>query len=308
MRYQFTSGAERVLRYAAGCTSSDDYTELAAPAVLMGLLAESECQAALMLAQHGITSESVNRQWPGLHPMAPNSGISNTQTKTLPPDLERSLQAISQMVEEYVYPPILATEHILLSLLIADDELSQWLKKQGMSYEAVEADVRKRHGYKDGPLPIDSALSASVIEEEFQIENCKRQETGDREQGTGEENQKQEKSSGLQPPASGLPSSAFRLPPSAVESTLSASDLHPSSFILHPSSLAPRPSPLVPLRIIDAAANRAREALRVIEDYVRFLLDDRHLTQQCKQLRHDLTALLEHIPAQQLLTARETQA
>ena len=41
---------------------------------------------------------------------------------------------------------------------------------------------------------------------------------------------------------------------------------------------------------LDAAANRAREGLRVVEDYVRFVLDDRHLTELCKQLRHDLTA------------------
>ncbi len=44
------------------------------------------------------------------------------------------------------------------------------------------------------------------------------------------------------------------------------------------------------------------------EDFVRFVLDDRHLTEQCKQLRHDLTALLGQIPGEQLLAARETQA
>jgi thiamine-phosphate pyrophosphorylase len=44
------------------------------------------------------------------------------------------------------------------------------------------------------------------------------------------------------------------------------------------------------LRVLDAAANRAREGLRTVEDHVRFVLDDRHLTRQCKQLRHDLTA------------------
>ena len=51
-----------------------------------------------------------------------------------------------------------------------------------------------------------------------------------------------------------------------------------------------------PLRILDAAANRATEGLRVVEDYVRFVLNDGHLTELLKQLRHDLaeacTALL----------------
>jgi thiamine-phosphate pyrophosphorylase len=42
------------------------------------------------------------------------------------------------------------------------------------------------------------------------------------------------------------------------------------------------------LRIIDANLNRAREALRVVEDYARFALDDQSLCASLKQLRHDL--------------------
>lgn len=45
-------------------------------------------------------------------------------------------------------------------------------------------------------------------------------------------------------------------------------------------------------RAIDASANRAGEALRVLEDVVRFVLDDAHLTQLAKGLRHDLAAVL----------------
>ncbi len=62
------------------------------------------------------------------------------------------------------------------------------------------------------------------------------------------------------------------------------------------------------LRILDAAGNRAREALRVIEDFVRFGMDDAHLTECCKRLRHALTAALSRVPQSQLLAARETQA
>jgi thiamine-phosphate pyrophosphorylase len=43
------------------------------------------------------------------------------------------------------------------------------------------------------------------------------------------------------------------------------------------------------LRIIDAALNRAGEGLRVVEDYVRFVRDDRFLTSEAKRLRHDLS-------------------
>jgi thiamine-phosphate pyrophosphorylase len=59
-------------------------------------------------------------------------------------------------------------------------------------------------------------------------------------------------------------------------------------------------------RILDASANRAREALRVVEDYCRFVLDDAFLSRTLKQLRHDLTALLGQVPSQVLLDARET--
>jgi len=62
------------------------------------------------------------------------------------------------------------------------------------------------------------------------------------------------------------------------------------------------------LRVLDAAANRAREGLRTVEDFVRFVLDDRHLTEQCKRLRHDLAAALAGVPAEHRLAARETQA
>lgn len=49
-------------------------------------------------------------------------------------------------------------------------------------------------------------------------------------------------------------------------------------------------------RALDAAANRAAEALRVVEDAVRFALDDRELTRIAKELRHDLAAVLAAEP------------
>jgi len=52
------------------------------------------------------------------------------------------------------------------------------------------------------------------------------------------------------------------------------------------------------LRILDANANRAREALRVLEDYARFALDDDALSHALKNLRHDLAgAVGPYLPA-----------
>ncbi len=59
-------------------------------------------------------------------------------------------------------------------------------------------------------------------------------------------------------------------------------------------------------RVLDAAANRAREALRVLEDYCRFCLDDAFLSGELKRMRHDLAETLGDVSTALLLEARET--
>jgi thiamine-phosphate pyrophosphorylase len=59
-------------------------------------------------------------------------------------------------------------------------------------------------------------------------------------------------------------------------------------------------------RILDASANRAREALRVLEDFTRFALGDAFLSGQLKQLRHDFAQAIQLLPAPLLLEARDT--
>lgn len=68
---------------------------------------------------------------------------------------------------------------------------------------------------------------------------------------------------------------------------------------------------MLPLaRIIDANANRAREALRTMEDLARFALDDAELARSLKELRHDLRsaidALAPGIDRGSLLASRDT--
>jgi len=46
------------------------------------------------------------------------------------------------------------------------------------------------------------------------------------------------------------------------------------------------------LRMLDANANRAREGLRVVEDYARFVLNDASLQSDLKHVRHDLATAL----------------
>jgi thiamine-phosphate pyrophosphorylase len=61
-------------------------------------------------------------------------------------------------------------------------------------------------------------------------------------------------------------------------------------------------------RIIDANANRAREAMRVMEDAARFALNDAKLTEQIKSLRHDLRAALGLLAPGILEANRDTPA
>jgi len=58
------------------------------------------------------------------------------------------------------------------------------------------------------------------------------------------------------------------------------------------------------LRVLDAALNRAREALRVIEDHARFVCDDRDVAWRAKRARHAVAEIARRIGADALLAAR----
>ena len=59
-------------------------------------------------------------------------------------------------------------------------------------------------------------------------------------------------------------------------------------------------------RTLDAALNRWREGIRVVEDYARFFLNDAYLSRQCKSIRHGLRRALECVDDRALLAARDT--
>jgi len=61
-------------------------------------------------------------------------------------------------------------------------------------------------------------------------------------------------------------------------------------------------------RIIDANFNRAREALRVVEDFCRFALNSSWLSLRAKELRHKLSQAVNKLDAGRLLSSRDTLA
>ena len=186
-------------------------------------------------------------------------------------DVQRSLDMVAQRLPRQTTPATLATEHLLLALVAGEHPVGQWLRQHRLDPRALESEIGRLYGY---------SFQVGVLEDEGpgdrdQVPGARDQVPGDRGQGAEAENEQ--------------PSFPAPRPPS-----------------LAPYNLSPVTCNL--LRAVDAAANRAREGLRVVEDYVRFVLDDRHLTERLKQLRHRLTAALEAIPYQDRLAGRETQA
>ncbi|MBO7726258.1 MAG: thiamine phosphate synthase [Thermoguttaceae bacterium] len=59
-------------------------------------------------------------------------------------------------------------------------------------------------------------------------------------------------------------------------------------------------------RVLDAAADRGREAVRVIEDAVRFLSDDAALDARLKRFRHEFAALTALLSWDERLTSRDS--
>ena len=59
-------------------------------------------------------------------------------------------------------------------------------------------------------------------------------------------------------------------------------------------------------RIIDANFNRAREALRVMEEFCRFGLNSSALTGRTKQFRHELSAEIAKLDSAKLIASRDT--
>ena len=68
----------------------------------------------------------------------------------------------------------------------------------------------------------------------------------------------------------------------------------------------PRPGSVE--RVIDAGANRAREALRVAEDFARFVVADGELAGRLREMRHRVTELISRLaPDRGLLAERDTE-
>lgn len=64
------------------------------------------------------------------------------------------------------------------------------------------------------------------------------------------------------------------------------------------------------LRIVDVNINRAKEGLRVCEDIIRLLIDDKKETQALKDMRHKVSNILKDskVKASEIIKYRDSQA
>jgi thiamine-phosphate pyrophosphorylase len=265
MTHAFTHATERALVTAARYSPGES---LGLPETLLGLLSETECLAAAMLGECQIDTAAVLARFPGLVERPAAEATSRLPFSTA---LRMVIAAVEGQCSDLPYE--LATEHLLLGLLLVENEVADWLAERGLDPAQLEARVRARYRQSapveqsqadDGPLPV---IGADVEEQ----------------------NVSHDGESGVSPAAA-----------SPCESTTSSPSV--THFPRHAEGME-----LTAWRAIDASANRTREGLRVVEDYVRFALDDRHLTGELKQLRHDLTEVLQEFPRDRLHAARDTE-
>ena len=192
----------------------------------------------------------------------------NRARREFAPALVAVIEAAIDRLWEHPRPLLLATEHLLLGLTAAPGETAVWLAEFGLHAQGLEEHITRLYGHDPGPLPVEAFDGPTA--------------PNDR---------------GL---SAGAVSDVARPHPSPLPE---------GEGIADQEKLASGKSFAVPLlRVLDAAANRAREGLRVVEDYVRMVLDDRFLTGELKHLRHDLQQALRGLAVDDLLASRDTLA
>jgi thiamine-phosphate pyrophosphorylase len=276
MKRMFTAAAERALQAAAAWSSDSSADELDAPQLLLGLLEQAECRAAQWLTGAKIDVSAVRQQWPQLQPCQ-RPGRTRT---VLSPSLEHSLRVAEELLDDFPQPLTWATEHLLLSLVAGDNLAAPWLRARGLQVERLLDEMRRIYDVSTDATPLelqwDELLPAGAGSQRGVAPRHQERAAGPLYEGA----------STAEPP--GEPAS----PPRSHLATSGAAESEAVAMY----------------RILDAAANRAGEGLRAVEDYLRFVLDDPHLTAACKHLRHELHDALARIPAAARLAARETQA
>ena len=293
--YELTAAAERVVDEAGCWLAPGAGHDLAAGALLLGLIAESECRAAQWLRAREISQEKVLARFPGLERRAEVSAGATSA----PAWLRLLVRAAESNFAVQLRPTTVATEHLLLGLLCGDADTAEWLDATGEAANQLAAEISSRQG---SALANSSHRVEASQDTDDVLETDEASEPeGDRTAELRVESLETDLETGVGATA-GLPSSAK--PDKTLPDELAVA--HDGGSKQLSETMANLAVPRVVWRILDAAANRAGEGLRVVEDFARFALDDRRLVGQLKSMRHELAANLSRLPRQLLLAARDT--
>jgi len=80
-----------------------------------------------------------------------------------------------------------------------------------------------------------------------------------------------------------------------------------NAFLIHTTTGVTVSDPRI-YRLLDASSNRAVEAVRVVEDIVRFIFNDQMMTREWKTFRHDLCSVLQVLSIDMRLAFRQADA
>ncbi|MGD9648920.1 MAG: Clp protease N-terminal domain-containing protein, partial [Pirellulales bacterium] len=138
--YELTAAAERVLDEAAHWASACNGNELPPGALLLGLLAESECRAAQWLRTRAIDRGDVLAHFPGLERL----GVATASASRSPAWLRPLLRAADSLFATQPRPTTVATEHLLLGLLTANRDMAEWIDSTGEAIRELAAEMSQR--------------------------------------------------------------------------------------------------------------------------------------------------------------------
>ena len=273
MNIELTAATGRAFEEARSWSVDGSTSLIQAPSVLLGLLSEPECRAAQVLNGRGIDAKAIHARWPSLSRVEPSGPA-------------RSPSSYNEGNWDGLVPRF--SSEMITAIGIAKDWLDYLPRPFTLATEhllmgLIACDHEVGHWLRAHDL--DAETLRDEILKQYGMESVLLESEG----------------ATLDPID----------PPEVEESTCLTRETlvtSPDSAACHDTREKGPTSDANVIRLLDASANRAREALRVIEDYVRFALDDRHLTRQLKTLRHRLTSALAELSLSDRLTMRDTRA
>ncbi len=272
MDIELTAAMKRAVQEASNWTLDGSGVFLHAPAVLLGLLAERECRAATLLESHEIHAATIQARWPTLRQKQSIDGANRAHICDEAPGVD--------LVPRF-------SPELQAAVGIAGDWLTDLPRPMTLATEHLLLGL-VASGQEVGCWLRQQGLNAQTLRDEILRQY-------------------------------GLTATPLEIEPT-LPSPLDFPQENALPQVLSNNEVAiesgsgdsrretePQVGNTNVVRLLDASANRAREALRVIEDYVRFVLDDRHLTERLKLLRHGLTSILAPISMTDRLATRDTQ-